>query len=58
MRISDPFNHLGLIWYHSEPLEVPYSPNQFLGWDFFAFSYSKLALGQGGLNYRVVLGLD
>ena len=25
----------GSIWYHSEPLEVPYSPNQFLGWDFF-----------------------
>jgi hypothetical protein len=23
------------IWYHSEPSEVPYSPNQFLGWDFF-----------------------
>ena len=27
--------HLGPIWYHSEHLEVPYSPNQFLGWDFF-----------------------
>ena len=23
------------IWYHSEPSDVPYSPNQFLGWDFF-----------------------
>ena len=33
--MSDPFNHLGSIWYHSEPLEVPHSPNQFLGWDFF-----------------------
>ena len=33
--------------YHSDPLEVPYSPNQFLGWDFFfAVSYSKPALGQ------------
>ena len=25
-----PLNHLGSIWYHS----VPYSPCQFLGWDF------------------------
>ena len=27
--------HLGPIWYHSEPSDVPYSPNHFLGWDFF-----------------------
>ena len=27
--------HLGPIWYHIEPSDVPYSPNQFLGWDFF-----------------------
>ena len=27
--------HLGPIWYHSEPSDVPYSTNQFLGWDFF-----------------------
>ena len=27
--------HLGPIWYYSEPSDVPYSPNQFLGWDFF-----------------------
>ena len=33
--MSDPLNHLVSIWYYSEPLEVPYSPNQFLGWDFF-----------------------
>ena len=44
MSMSDPHNHLGSIWYHSEPLEVPYSPNQFLGLDFFAISYSKPAL--------------
>jgi hypothetical protein len=38
-------NHLGSIWYQSEPLEVPYCPNQFLGLDFFfAVSYSKPAL--------------
>ena len=28
-------NHLGSILYHSGALEVPYSPNQFLDWDFF-----------------------
>ena len=38
--------HLEPIWYHSElePSNVPYSPNQLLGWDFFAVSYSKPAL--------------
>ena len=36
--------NLGPIWYHTEPSEVPYSQNQFLGWDFFAISYSKTAL--------------
>ena len=39
-----PLKHLGSIWYHSEPSDIPYSPNQFLGWDFFAASYSKTAL--------------
>ena len=33
--------HLGPIWYHSEPSDVPYSPNQFLGRDFFSASYSS-----------------
>ena len=27
--------HLGPILYHSEPSDVPYFPNQFLGLDFF-----------------------
>ena len=36
--------HLGPIWYHSEPSDMTYSPNQFLGWDFFDASYSKTAL--------------
>jgi hypothetical protein len=35
MSMSDPLDHLGSIWYHSEPSDVPYSANQFLGWDFF-----------------------
>ena len=33
--MSDPLNHLGSIWYPLTPLDVPYSPNQFLGRDFF-----------------------
>ena len=24
-----------MIWYHLEPSDVPYSPNQFLGWELF-----------------------
>ena len=28
--------HLASIWYQPELLEVPYCPNQFLGFDFFA----------------------
>ena len=27
--------HLGSIWYHSGPSDIPYYPNQFFGWDFF-----------------------
>ena len=27
-------DNLGSIWYHSEPSDVPYSPNQFLALDF------------------------
>ena len=40
--MSDPLNNLGSIWYHSEPSDFPYSPNQFLSWD---FSFSKTAIG-------------
>ena len=36
--------HLGPIWYHLEPSDVPYSSNQFLALDFFSASYSKIAL--------------
>ena len=32
MGVIDTFRP---IWYHSGPTDVPYSPNQFLGWDFF-----------------------
>ena len=40
--MNDPLNYLGSIWYPSETSDVPYPPNQFLGWDFFLpFSYSK-----------------
>ena len=37
--------HLGPIWYYLEPLDVPYSPNQFFGQDFFD-AYSKTVLVQ------------
>ena len=38
--------HLGPIWYHSKPSDIPYSPNQFLGWDFFLplFTTNRLTL--------------
>ena len=41
------------IWYHSE---APYSPNQYLDRDFFATSYSKVALAQS-LNLKEALML-
>ena len=37
-------HHLGSIWHHSKLLEVHYSPNPFLVWDFYAVSYSKPTL--------------
>ena len=45
MSMNDPLNHLVLIWYHSEPLEVTYSPNP-VSWMglFFAISFRKTAL--------------
>jgi hypothetical protein len=42
--MSDPLNHLGSIWYHSEPLDVPIFQTSFLVGTFFAASYSKTAL--------------
>ena len=39
--------HLGPIWYHSEPSDLPYSPNHFLGWDFFC-----RFLQQDGSSYK------
>ena len=30
-----PLNHLGSIWFYTEPSNFPYSPNQFLDLDFF-----------------------
>ena len=48
--MSDPLNHLRSIWYHSEPSDVPYFPNQYLGWDFFC-----RFLQQVGSNFVLVL---
>ena len=33
--MSDPLNSLGSILYHSEPMEIPYFPNQYLVMNFF-----------------------
>ena len=44
MSMSDPLKNLGLIWYHSESADIPYFPSQFFALDFFAASYSKMAL--------------
>ena len=43
ISFSKTLKHLGSIWYHSEPSDVPHTPDQFLGWAFFAVSYSKPA---------------
>ena len=53
MGINMGINHLGCIWYHSEPLDVPCSPNQFLGWDFFC-----RFLQQTGSSIYLYLSLD
>ena len=46
------YAHLGHISYHSEHSDVPYSLNQFLGWDIFAIIYniSFVLLGNGVLR--------
>ena len=44
MSMSDPLNHLGSIWYHSEPSNIPYPQISFLVGTFVATSYSKIAL--------------
>ena len=36
--------NLGRNLFHSQPSDIPNSPNQFLALDFFAASYSKTAL--------------
>ena len=47
MSMSNPLNHLGSVLYHSEALEILYSPKQVTGHElFFAASYSKLALAE------------
>ena len=53
--MSDPLNHLGSIWYHSEPSDVPYFPNQFLALDVFCHflqqdSFSNMSLLQTSSN--------
>ena len=42
--------HLGPIWYHSEPSDVPYSPNQFLALHFFC-CFLQLLNKNDGFKY-------
>jgi hypothetical protein len=50
--------HLGPIWYLSEPSVIPYSLNQFFGWDFFlAVSYTKPALALNSDTTCLVSGV-
>ena len=51
--MSDPLIHLGSIWHPSESSDIPYSPNQFLGWDVFAASYSKMALSTPSKKFDI-----
>ena len=46
MSLSYSHDHLGSVWYHSEPSEGPHSPNQYITGQelFLAVSYSKPAL--------------
>ena len=48
MGVTDA--HLEPIWYYSEPSDAPYSPNQFLGGDFFS---SKSALNLMIIKHQV-----
>ena len=48
--MNDPLNHLGTL---RDTSDVPYSPNHFLGWDFFDVSYSKAALERANKEIRV-----
>ena len=53
MSMIDPLIHLGSIWYRSEPSDIPYFPNQFLDWDVFATSYSKMALSTPSKKFGI-----
>ena len=51
MSLSYSHDHLGSVWYHSEPSEGPNSPKPVTGQElFFAISYSKPALVQENKN--------
>ena len=40
-----PHAHLEPIWYHSKHSDIPYSPEQFLGWDIFCrFLHANIIL--------------
>ena len=54
MSMSRSKRHLRSIWYHSEPSDFPYYPNQFLSWDFFCLLYSKLALAIFKMRFSTI----
>ena len=48
--------HLGPIWYHSEPSDIPYPQTSFLVVTFFNASYSKIALVTCGHDIDFIYG--
>ena len=68
MSVSNPINHLGSIWYHTELSDVPYSQNRFLqqdGSNALSFYVTKTVLvgpkwfwsDQIDLNLTLMIGL-
>ena len=53
--MSDTLFNLGSIWYHSEPSDDPYSPNQFLGWDFFCHFLQQDSSREALLRFEALL---
>ena len=46
--------HIGSIWYHSEPSDVPFFPNQFLDLDFFCHFLQPSVDKHFSLNHVIV----
>ena len=46
--------YLGPIWHRKEPADIPYPPNQFLGWYFFSCFYNNKTALQIVLNLCIL----